>query len=482
VWALALGRMDQVEPLLTDAERALAAAGGTPDGPPVGPEATLVANVPASIAFTRAELARQRGDPEPTAAFARQARAHLTADDRAQRHRADWYLAVADWLRGRLAPAEDALAGLVARQRAAGEGLAVRTGHDLGQVQHARGRLAAALATYEQALEQVGRDGSPPAPVGIVHIGMAEVRYERGELAAALDHATEGVRLCRQLTFGLPLRPGLAVLARIRQARGDAPGALEAIAEAERVGTGASVASLLDPVPALRARLALTRGEVADAARWVRGRGLAPDDRPSYPREREYLVLARVLLAEQAPAQALGLLRRLGDLAAAQGRTGSLIEVRLLQALALAARGDPPGASDALAEALALGVPEGYVRVFLDEGRPLAALLDRLDGAGTGVPAAYLRGLREAFHPAAPAGAAGRREAGAAPGLVEPLSRRELEVLGLLAAGRSNREIAEELVVALDTVKKHVSHVLDKLGAANRTQAVARARQLQLLG
>jgi LuxR family maltose regulon positive regulatory protein len=168
-----------------------------------------------------------------------------------------------------------------------------------------------------------------------------------------------------------------------------------------------------------------------------------------------------VLLAEQAPAQALGLLERLGDLAAVEGRTGSLIEVRVLQALALAAKGEERDGLAVLAEALALAEPEGYTRVFLDEGSPLAALLDRRAIAG-----------RRA---AAPVPAS-------MPAMVQPLSERELEVLGLLAAGRSNREIAEELVVALDTVKKHVSHVLDKLGAANRTQAVAHARELGLLG
>jgi LuxR family maltose regulon positive regulatory protein len=484
IWAMVVGRVDEAEALLADAERALATVGDRPGGPSDGRAARLVANVPASIALTRAELARHRGDAEGIVAFSRQALPHLTDGDRADRHRVEWYLAVADWFRGRLDQAEHALAGLVAEQRAAGEGYAaLRPAYDLGEVQRAQGRLGAALATFEQALAIASEAGSPLPVAGIAHIGMAEVRYQRGELEAALHHATEGVRLCRQLAFTLPLLPGLAVLARIRQAQGDLPAALEALREAERAEPSAAVVSLVDPVPALRARLALDRGEVAAAAGWARARGLAPGDQPSYPREPEYLVLARVLLAERTPTRALALLDRLGDLAAAQGRTGSLIEVRVLQALAQAARGDQPGASAALAEALTLAEPEGYTRVFLDEGGPLAALLDRLATAGTGVSAAYLRDLRAASHPPVPADrAAGRREAAAAAGLVEPLSERELEVLELLAAGRSNREIAEELVVALDTVKKHVSHVLGKLGAANRTQAVTRARELQLLG
>jgi LuxR family transcriptional regulator, maltose regulon positive regulatory protein len=146
------------------------------------------------------------------------------------------------------------------------------------------------------------------------------------------------------------------------------------------------------------------------------------------------------------------------------------------------------GALPALAEALALAAPEGYVRVFVDEGAPMAALLRKLAAArGRALatnppPTAYLERLLGAFQQAGLAVLPRPRAGGAAvAGLVVPLSGRELEVLQLVAAGRSNREIAEELVVTLETVKKHLSHILDKLGAANRTQAVARARQLGLL-
>jgi LuxR family maltose regulon positive regulatory protein len=320
---------------------------------------------------------------------------------------------------------------------------------------------------------------------------MAEIGYQRGELAAALEHVTEGIALCRRFVYTPPLATGLATLAWIRQATGDRAGALEAMGEAGRVAPSPDVAALLNPVPAQRARLLLAQGEVAAASNWTKERGLGADNEPSYQREPEYLVLARVLLAEQEPEQALGLLRRLHDLAAAQARLGSMIEIRALQALALADHGDERGALTALADALCLAAPEGYLRVFVDEGAPMGGLLGRLAApaqrervaAAGDVPPDYLARLLGSFQPAA-AGTphpAGRVVAGSVPGLVEPLSERELGVLALLAAGRSNQQIAEELVVALDTVKKHVSHILDKLGAANRTQAVARARELQLL-
>ena len=199
-------------------------------------------------------------------------------------------------------------------------------------------------------------------------------------------------------------------------------------------------------------------------------------------------MLARVLLAHDRPGPALALLERLHAAAAAQGRIGSVIEIRALQALALAASGDDAAAAvDALAEALTLGHAEGYIRVFADEGAPMRALLGRLvaaqrteHAAARTVPLDYLARLLHAFDEQHTEPGSGRATA-ALPGLVEPLTTREVEVLGLLGAGKSNPRIAEELVVTVDTVKKHVSHVLDKLGATNRTEAVTRARQLGLI-
>jgi LuxR family transcriptional regulator, maltose regulon positive regulatory protein len=275
-----------------------------------------------------------------------------------------------------------------------------------------------------------------------------------------------------------------------RQAQGDPTAALAAIDEAERVAPGPGVTSLANPVPAQRARLALAQGRVGDAAAWLRDRGVGLDDQPSYPREPEHLVLARVLLAGNRAEEARDLLGRLRALAAAQQRTASVIELRALQALALRAAGDQQAALEALADALTLAAPEGWLRVFVDEGAPMAALLRKLavTAAKGQSPAAprpagpYLDRLLDAFElaglPVLPSPSRG----GAAPGgLVLPLSGRELEVLRLLADGGSNRAIAEELVVTVDTVKSHVTHILDKLGAANRTQAVTRARELGLL-
>jgi LuxR family transcriptional regulator, maltose regulon positive regulatory protein len=282
---------------------------------------------------------------------------------------------------------------------------------------------------------------------------------------------------------------GMVSLAWIHQAMGDAAAALEAIDEACLLLPATDVVTMFSPAHTERAGLLLAQGRVAEVERWTEERRLTAKDDISYPRERDYVVLARVLLARHDPERALRLLERLHAQAAAQGRTGSLIEIQALQAVARHAAGDQAAALAALAEALTLGAPEGYLRVFLDEGPPMAGLLRQLlTGrhqelpAAAGAPREYLARLVDAFEQAGlpirpPAGRGGVVVAG----LVEPLTARELEVLQLLAAGAPNRAIAQQLVVTQETVKKHLSHLFDKLGVANRTQAVARARELGLL-
>ena len=478
------GRLETVEPLLDAAEQAYAGAAGEPFEPTVGRAGSMLANVPALIAIHRGFLAQLRGDAEDTAAFASRALAESREGEWRLSSTARGFLAMAEWLRGRPAEAERAFASSIAGWQAAGQPtLTAWNRYLLAQVQRAQGRLDAAIQTYEQALTATAVPGRPPAPtVGLVYVGLAEVAYQRNELDSALRYVTEGIALERQFLPGTSPTAGLVTLAWIRQAAGDPAGALEAIGEAGHASP--TTAGVLNPVPAQRARLLLAQGDVGAAARWADEAGLHAGDELRYPHEPEYLVLARVLLAQQRPAEALALLDRLYTAAVAQGRIGSAIEAGALRALALAAIPDAADAVDALAGALTLACPRGYVRVFADEGPPMAALLGRLiaaQRAGSGfqaaasVPLGCLARLRSAFgaESAAP-------HAAAVPGLIDPLTSRELEVLQMLAAGKSNQAIAGQLVVTLNTVKKHVSHVLGKLGAANRTEAVTRARELGL--
>ena len=481
------GDVAAAEPLLNAAERASGDAVDEPFEPTIGRAASMLVNVRALIAIHRAYFAELRNDADGTSAFAAKALAEINEGERLLDSMSRWNRAVADWLCGRLAEAERAFVPSVAGRQAAGLPTWSAWGsYELAQVQRAQGRLDAAMRTCRQALEFTAPPGRPPMPAaGPSYVGLGEVAYQRHEIDDALRHVTEGIRLCRQFIYTTPLAAGLATLAWLRQASGDPAGALDAIGEAVQAAPGPG--GMLNTVPAQRARLLLAQGDLTGAARWTTEVRLSADDEPDYPREPGHLVLARVLLARGEAGRALALLDRLHAAAAAQDRAGSLIEIGALRALALAAGGDEASAVAALAGALALACPQGHVRVFADEGRPMAVLLGRLIAAQrTGraaarVPLECLARLQRAFD--ADSSAPGHRPgtAAAVQGIVEPLTSRELEVLQLLAAGMPNQGIARQLVVSLDTVKKHVSHVLGKLGAASRTEAVARARQLGLI-
>ena len=477
------GHPEVVEPLLDAVDCAPPGWADEPFEPASGAAASFLINVPALTALNRSYLAQLHGDAEATAAFATQTLAESQPEEGALSATAHGFLAVAEWLRGRLTEAERALASSVTGWRETGQLTLIAWGYyELVLIQLAQGRLDAAALTCEQALDSLVTSGRPTPAAGPSYAGLAEIAYQRDELDVALRYATEGIALCRQFVYTPPLAGGLATLAMIRQATGDLAGALEAITEADQAAPGP--AGLLNPVPAQRARLLLAQGDLPAATRFAQDNGLGPDDEPDYARESGHLVLARILLAQDRPGQSLALLDRLHAAAKAQNRTGSLIETSALRALALAATGDEAGAVTTLAGALLLACPQGHVRVFADEGPPMAALLGRLvaaqrTGSGfqaaAGVPLGYLARLQRAFGSGQPA-----RDP-VPSGIVDPLTSRELEVLEKLAAGRSNQAIARELVVTLDTVKKHVGHVLGKLGAANRTEAVARARELSLI-
>ena len=484
------GRLEAADQLVDAAEVAYAGTVEEPFEPTIGRAGSLLVNVPAMIAVARGYLAQLRGDARGTAEFGSQALAESREDEWILRSVAQGQLAVAQWLDGRLDEAEHAFAHGIAGRRAAGLATwEAWESYELGQVQLAQGRLDAVVRTCEQALEAAAGTGQALLPTsGPAYAGLAEVAYQRNELDRALEYVTQGIALSRSFVYTMPLAAGLATLAWIRQAGGDPAGALAAMDEAVQATPGPP--GLLNPIPARRARLLVAQGDLGGAARWTQENGLGADDEPNYAREPGHLVLARVLLAQDRPGPALALLDRMHAMAAAQARVGSLIEIGALRALGLAAGGEEAAAVAELAQALTLACPQGYVRVFADEGPPMAALLARLiaaqrSGSGFGavaeVPLGCLARLQRALGAQDVAPGGGRSRAAAVPGLVEQLTGRELEVLQMLAAGRSNQAIASQLVITLDTVKKHVSHVLGKLGAANRTEAVTRSRELGLI-
>jgi LuxR family maltose regulon positive regulatory protein len=282
-------------------------------------------------------------------------------------------------------------------------------------------------------------------------------------------------------------------MARIREAQGDLDGALALLDEAERRYTG-DYSPNARPVAALTARLWVKQGRLDEALAWARERGLAVEDDPSYLREFEHLTLARLLLAritseraDRPMLEAMSLLARLLHAAEAGGRTGSIIEVLVLRALAYQMHGDLPAAVAPLERALALAEPEGYVRLFVDEGPPMAALLR--DAAARGVLPAYTGKLLAACdaehgrspgaspHPVSPASG----PVTTSQSLIEPLSQRELEVLRLFDTALSGPEIADALAIGLSTVRTHTKRIYSKLAVTNRRAAVTRAAELGLI-
>ncbi len=473
------GDVEAMTPLIDAAVKAYEQAGEEPFEPTAGSACSLLVNIPAVIALQRSYMAQLRGDPDGTAAYATQALSVVRDDELMLNSAVQGFLAVAAWLRGRLEQAEHAFAASIEGWQTAGQPTTTAWGYySLSRIQRAQGRLDATEQTCRHALEVAQIPGRPLPAAGPAFVGLADVAYQRNDLAAARARLDDGIPLCRQFVHTPPLAAGLVTLAWVRQASGDPDGARGALDEAQQFAPGP--AGLLNPVPIQSARLMLAQGDPDSAARWLEHSAVRFDDAPYYPHEMGYLVLARLLLARADPRRAAALLDLLHAAALDQHRSGSLIEICVLQALAFDADGEDEAALDAIAQALRIAEPQGHIRVFTDEGVPMAALLTRAmagarrDRYAPAIPFGYLARVRRSFADAEPGPAPA-----ADPGLlVDPLTSRESEVLGLMSKGMSNPAIAAQLVVSLDTVKKHVSHILDKLGVRNRTEAVTRGREL----
>jgi LuxR family maltose regulon positive regulatory protein len=272
---------------------------------------------------------------------------------------------------------------------------------------------------------------------------------------------------------------GHLALAQVKQAQADTPGALETLGEAEKFAQQNNLPSWGIRLAAHRVRLWLAQNDLTAAERWLQKEWLdlssdSADDSAGYPhelRQAEQLAQARLLIAQNRAGEALALLVPLHQMVEAKGRTGCVLEILLLQALAHQAQDDVAQAKVVLEKALALAERDGHIRLFVDEGPAMAKLLEKMKADET--MREYTGQLLAAF----------AKEETVAPSsvLIEPLSDRELEVLHLIAAGSSNQQIAEELVLTVGTVKWHLSNIYSKLGVNSRTQAVAQARELRLL-
>jgi LuxR family maltose regulon positive regulatory protein len=242
---------------------------------------------------------------------------------------------------------------------------------------------------------------------------------------------------------------------------------------------------ITNQMAAWQARIWLARGELEAAAQWVAERGLDADGDLTYLREMEYISLARILIAQGRLDEATTLLQRLLKGAEAGGRTSRVIEILMLQALASQAGGDTIRAMATLERALTIAEPGGFIRIFVDEGPPMARLLhemlSRAEALPHGIVPDYIRRLVGAFPIVEPEHTDPSKSQVPESELVEPLTERELEVLKLIAEGLTNPEIATSLFLSLHTVKVHTRNIYGKLGVHSRTQAVARSQELGLL-
>jgi LuxR family maltose regulon positive regulatory protein len=354
----------------------------------------------------------------------------------------------------------------------------------LAQLRVMQGRLSEAKAFCEQALElSVDGRGRRLPIAGLVLIVLGELLREWNDLEAAARHLIEGIELVKQ--WGeIGAFDGYVALAHVRQAQGDVDGAREAIHRAQQLAIQFDASEVDDVFVALhQARLWVAQGNLEAAIRWAEGRQVDRDvdseEESSHHsplvRALEHLTLARVYIAWGRPEEALEMLESLLQTAEAAGWMGYVIEILALQALALQGQGDILPAVTALERALSLAEPEGYVRVFVDEGPSMAPLL--YEAAARGIAPQYTSRLLAALPAAEPASKFQKLPVE----MVEPLSERELEVLQLIAEGLSNQEVAQRLFITLGTVKWHTSNIYGKLGVKNRTQAVAQARALGIL-
>lgn len=470
-WArLSEGDLAGVDHWLDAAEAAL---GSEPARPPsLGAAEARDARVqdlaaaPAMVEVYRATVAQARGDVAGTIDHATRARDLARPDDYFPLGAASGFLGLAAWAAGDLETAAETFGEARRHIRAAGnvaDGLGMTV--VLASIALARSGPDEARRLYGRALEAAEAvPGTPLSTTGDLHVGLAEVLVEQGELAAAEAHLRAAADLGERGSLIENRHRAPVARAALLRARGDLDGAVAVLDEAEPLFLPGYFPAVR-PIPALRARVRIAQGRLADAREWATERGvdLGAGD---YLQEFDQLTLARLKVAERADLDdVVALTTRIVTAGRDGGRDGSVADALVVRTLAHRAAGDLDAARHSLAEALALGVPRGWRRLFLDEGPPM---LDLLRGAGTELAATV---LAEDTRDEPPVVAASH----------EGLSERELEVLRLLASELTGPEIAQRLYVSLNTLRTHTKHIFTKLDVNTRRAAVRRATERQLV-
>ena len=494
---LGRGELEVAEARLKDAEEwvvsadRLKAQSETPSDEMVVVDKEQYKSLPVTIAIGRAYIAQTFGNLPDTVRYASRV-LELTEADPYRQSQASMLLGMSYWASGDLQAADRVFAEYTMKLRSAGNILdAISTSAVLADIRLALGCLREAISTVEQCLLFVMAQGEPiPADTADLHRELSELYLEQGNFEAATHHLQRGKELGEKTELPV-LRYRLCITqARLKTAQGDPERALALLDEADRL-------YIRSPLPdfhltsAMKARIWVAQGKLSKALEWVGAQDLSVDDAPNFLHEFEHVTLARVLIARHQSDRetgiiyaAIGLLERLRQTAEEAGRMGSVIEILAFLALAYAAQGDLPQALTSLERALTMAEPEGYLRCFVDQGEPMRLLIDDFR-TQIEEPAPerhklseYVGKLLAAFAP--PANRQFKIQISNSE-LVEPMSQRELKVLQLIAQGLSNREIGARLFLALSTVKGYNQKIFDKLQVQSRTEAIARARELDLL-
>ena len=475
------GELEASELRLQDAERYL-------DGSDVTNEAQFMP-IPAMIALTRTYNAQVRGDPAETVKCAELALQIIPEGDIVRRAMAINILEVTHWACGNLESAVRGIGDWMRSMTQLGNHVfVVASALAVAEMMVSLGRLSDAERTYQDALQLAAQHGPEAEHITAHHhLGLSMIYRQRGDDSLAAHHLSRASESGLQTTLVDWLYRWHVAQAQLKEAVGDLETALALLDDAKQVYIQTLVPDLR-PIAALKARIHLKQGRPDKARAWAAERGLSLADEVSYLHEFEHLTLARLEIANPLVN---ALLARLLQAAEAQKRRGSALDILLVEALAHEAQGNYPQALAALERALALAEPEGYVRIFVDEGEamrlliekqsrnrdhPLSGYADKLLAAFT-QPVAAPKSATHALHQAQRGASVIHQKSD----MIEPLSERELEVLSLLRSELSGPEIAQQLIISLHTLRTHTNNIYNKLGVNNRRAAVRRAEELDLL-
>ncbi|HLO18527.1 MAG TPA: LuxR C-terminal-related transcriptional regulator [Anaerolineales bacterium] len=479
-WALTFaGRFEQVGPRLQQAERWFQPGETTPEA----------RRVLGSTAILRGLVADFQGNMGSAIELALQADKLLPEENLAERSIIPFVLGDYYWDTGELDKAEQAFDRIKQIGNTSGNLWTISVAlHKLALVKVMQGKLHAARDLYQEAIDLASkRGGQQYGSMGAIYVGMSDLSREWNELGTARQAVTQAIKNMEHWPNPTNLVSGYVTLARICLSQGEIELAEDALKRAEEFSNMGKIFPITRiTMEACRVRLWLAKGNLAMANQWAIEKNL--DDKHdlagqkiNYMRELEWIAMARLLIARGELGRALAFLTIVAQTAEASGRNGRQIEILILMTLALQSAGRTTEALNVLSKSLALAESERYMRVFLDEGRPMEELLracnKRMDGPLKG----YTQELLDAFKMLTAGQAQIPASSYPAQPLVESLTGREIEVLHLLATGLSNRQVAERLYLSEGTVKTHTHNLYAKLGVQSRTQAIARARELDLI-